>query len=163
MEETIEGMTTTVLAVDTLVVVEAMEAETTDARSLLATAADKADRQDTAAETQMKNRDVPKLNATTTGPAAAADPTTDPAEEMTRTMTAHQAALAATEETQAPVAVTEATQGPMEASSRLAHPTAAAMVAVLAAPTSSPALHSTLNPAAVAQVTPVSSAWLLVY
>jgi hypothetical protein len=158
--EAVEGMTTIVPAVDTLEVVVDMEAEMTGVRSLLATAADKVDLRDTAAEIQTKSRDVPKPNATTMDLAAAADRTVDPAEETTRTTTALRAAQVATEVT---LAATEATQAPTEASSPLAHPTAAAMVVIPVVPMSSPALHSTLSPVAATQVTLDCSVWLSVF
>jgi hypothetical protein len=143
-------------------------AETTDARSPLATVTDQAADQDTAAMAT-KTSTAHKLSATTVAPVVVAEgamatmnadtkaATADTVVETTLTATVLQGVkkVVATR-------ATEATQAPMEASSHPAHHTAAVTVEALVAQTSSPVPLSTLSRAEVALATPTSSAWLSV-
>jgi hypothetical protein len=112
------------------------------------------------AETQTKSRDVQKPIATTAAQAVVMIGQVEVREDMVET-------TPTTDPQGAPVAlltvaatqVMEATRAPTQANSRLARPTAAAMVVRM----TSLALLNTLNLAVVTQAMPTSLAWLSVF
>jgi hypothetical protein len=112
------------------------------------------------AETQTKSRDVQKPIATTAAQAVVMIGQVEVREDMVETTptTVPQGAPVALL-TVAATQVMEATRAPTQANSRLARPTAAAMVVRM----TSLALLNTLNLAVVTQAMPTSLAWLSVF